>query len=55
MNEENTQVDSRDIIEKFRKFEKNSYSHFKNLFENIRKDRKFISGKQYSEDDWIRK
>lgn len=51
MNEENTQVETRDIIEKFRKFEKNSYSHFKNLFENIRKDRKFISGKQYSEDD----
>ena len=44
-------LDQRAIIEKFRKFEKNSYNHFKTLFENIRKDRAFISGKQYTDDD----
>lgn len=45
------QLNTADIIAKFKKFERQSYQHFKTLFENIKKDRAFISGKQYSDDD----
>lgn len=43
--------DVKDIISKFKKFEKQSYQHYKSLFDQIKKDRAFISGKQYSDDD----
>lgn len=49
--ETENQMDELDIIKKFRKFEKASYSHFKTLFEQIKKDREYIAGKQYSDDD----
>lgn len=35
-----------DIIERFKKFERTSYDKFKDLFEQIREDRKFIGGEQ---------
>lgn len=35
-----------EIIERFRKFERTSYDKFKDLFEQIKLDRKFISGDQ---------
>lgn len=34
------------IIDDFRKFEEQSYSKYKDLFEQIRKDRRFIAGEQ---------
>lgn len=44
-------MENTDIIKKFRKFEKASYKHYKNLFEQIKKDRSFISGEQYLDED----
>lgn len=38
--------DTTDIIEKFKQFERESYNHYKDLFEQIKKDRLFISGNQ---------
>lgn len=38
--------DSTDIIEKFKRFERESYNHYKDLFEQIKKDRQFIAGNQ---------
>ena len=35
-----------DIIQRFKKFESASYTKFKDLFEQIKKDRQFISGNQ---------
>ena len=35
-----------ELIERFKKFERQSYDKFKNLFEQIKLDRKFISGDQ---------
>ena len=35
-----------DIIEKFKTFERDSYNHYKDLFEQIKKDRQFIAGNQ---------
>ena len=34
------------LIERFKKFESASYTHYKDLFEQIKKDRQFISGNQ---------
>ena len=46
--EEETQYnlteDALGIITRFKKFEKKSYEHWKSLYENIKNDRKFISG-----------
>ena len=38
--------DTTDIIEKFKQFERESYNHYKDLFEQIKKDRQFIAGNQ---------
>ena len=38
--------DTTDIIEKFKRFERDSYNHFKDLYEQIKKDRQFIAGNQ---------
>lgn len=35
-----------DIIERFKKFERTSYDKYKDLFDQIREDRKFIGGEQ---------
>ena len=35
-----------ELIERFKKFERQSYDKFKDLFEQIKLDRKFISGDQ---------
>lgn len=35
-----------DLIERFKKFERDSYNHYKELYEQIKKDRQFISGNQ---------
>lgn len=43
---ENENLDIEALIDDFRKFEEMSYNKYKDLFEQIRKDRKFISGDQ---------
>ncbi|WP_152605768.1 MULTISPECIES: hypothetical protein [Bacteria] len=35
-----------ELIERFKKFERQSYNHYKDLFEQIKKDRQFIAGNQ---------
>ena len=35
-----------DIIQRFKKFERESYDYYKDLFEQIKKDRQFIAGNQ---------
>ena len=39
-------VNVEELIERFKKFERQSYDKFKDLFEQIKLDRKFISGEQ---------
>ena len=39
-------VNVEELIERFKKFERQSYDKFKDLFEQIKLDRKFISGDQ---------
>lgn len=39
------------LIEDFKGFEKNSYSKYKDLYEQIKADRKFIGGAQFGTDD----
>ena len=41
-----TEVDTEALIERFKKFESASYDKFKDLFDQIKLDRKFISGDQ---------
>lgn len=38
--------DINDLIERFKKFERESYDYYKDLFEQIKKDRQFIAGTQ---------
>ena len=38
--------DLNDLIERFKKFERESYDYYKDLFEQIKKDRQFIAGNQ---------
>lgn len=38
--------DINDLIERFKKFERESYDYYKDLFEQIKKDRQFIAGNQ---------
>lgn len=38
--------DLEDLIERFKKFERESYDYYKDLFEQIKKDRQFIAGNQ---------
>lgn len=45
------EFDLEELIEEFREFEKSSYSKYKDLYEQIRADRKFIGGSQFSNDD----
>ena len=40
------EIDNNDLIQRFKKFESASYTKFKDLFEQIKLDRKFISGDQ---------
>ena len=40
------EVDREELFDRFRKFERSSYDRFKDLFEQIKLDRKFISGDQ---------
>lgn len=40
------EIENNDIIQRFKKFESASYTRFKDLFEQIKLDRKFISGDQ---------
>lgn len=42
----NNAVNVDDLIERFKKFERNSYDYYKDIFEQIKKDRQFISGNQ---------
>lgn len=42
-----------EIIDRFCKFEKRSYSHYKNLFDKIRNDREYIAGNQSDETDKV--
>ena len=38
--------DTTDLIERFKKFERESYDYYKDLYEQIKLDRKFIGGDQ---------
>ena len=49
MENENLDIDA--LIDDFRKFEELSYTKYKDLFEQIRKDRKFIAGEQADQID----
>lgn len=40
------EIDTNDLIQRFKKFESASYTKYKDLFEQIKLDRKFISGDQ---------
>lgn len=40
------EIENNDLIQRFKKFESASYTKFKDLFEQIKLDRKFISGDQ---------
>ena len=40
-----------DLIEKFKKFDRKSSKHFKDLFDRIKSDREFLSEKIYDKDD----
>ena len=38
--------DTASLIERFKKFERESYDYYKDLYEQIKKDRQFIAGNQ---------
>ena len=53
MNDEDIVLGSADydLIERFKKFDRKSSKHFKDLFERIKTDREFLSEKIYDKDD----
>lgn len=49
--EENQELDVQSLIDEFKKFEQRSYKRYKDLFEQIKKDRIFINGDQFDDVD----